>query len=38
MYKNNGYLNLKLTNTMVSISENKKDIFITITINEGENL
>ena len=36
MYKNNGYLKFDIVSTMVSISENKKDIFITIKINEGD--
>ena len=36
MYKNNGFLKFEVTNTMVSISEDKKDIFISIIVNEGE--
>ena len=36
MYKNNGYLKFDIVSTMVSISKNKKDLFITIKINEGD--
>ena len=36
LYKNNGFLKFEVLSTMVSISENKKDIFITITLNEGK--
>tara|TARA_B100000035_G_scaffold314535_1_gene331131 strand:- start:1051 stop:3372 length:2322 start_codon:yes stop_codon:yes gene_type:complete len=36
MYKNNGYLKFDVVNTMVSISKDKKDIFISILIDEGE--
>ncbi len=36
MYKNNGYLNFKVTNTMVSLSKNKEDLYITISIDEGD--
>ena len=36
MYKNNGYLKFDVVSTMVSISKNKKDIFITIKVNEGD--
>ena len=36
MYKNNGYLNFKVTNTMVSLSKSKEDLFITISIDEGD--
>ena len=35
LYKNNGFLKFEILSTMVSISENKKDIFLTITLNEG---
>ncbi len=35
LYKNNGFLKFEVLSTMVSISENKKDIFLTITLNEG---
>jgi outer membrane protein insertion porin family len=36
LYKNNGFLKFEVLSTMVSISENKKDIFLTITLNEGK--
>ena len=36
MYKNNGYLKFDIVSTMVSISKNKKDLYITIKINEGD--
>ena len=36
LYKNEGFLKFDVLSTMVSISKNKKDIFLTITINEGE--
>ena len=36
MYKNNGFLKFEVTNTMVSISEDKKDIYISILVNEGD--
>ncbi len=36
MYKNNGFLKFNVSNTIVSISKDKKDIFITIIVNEGE--
>ena len=36
MYKNQGYLKFDIISTMVSISKNKKDIFLTIKVNEGE--
>ena len=36
MYKNNGFLKFDVSNTIVSISKDKKDIFITIIVNEGE--
>ncbi len=36
IYKNQGYLKFKVDNTMVSLSKNKKDIFITIKVTEGE--
>ena len=35
-YKNNGYLKFDIVSTMISISRNRKDIFITIKINEGD--
>ena len=35
IYKNRGYLKFEVVSTMVSISKNKKDIFITILVNEG---
>lgn len=34
-YQDNGYLNFQLNSTDVSISQNKQDIFITISISEG---
>ncbi len=36
IYKNQGYLKFKVDSTMVSLSKNKKDIFITIKVTEGE--
>ena len=36
LYKNLGYLKFDVVSTMVSISKDKKDIFLTITINEGK--
>ena len=36
MYKNNGYLKFDISNTIVSISKDKKDIFISIIIDEGQ--
>ena len=36
LYKNMGYLNFDIVSTMVSISKNKEDIFLTIKIDEGE--
>ena len=36
IYKNQGYLKFDIVSTMVSISKNKKDIFLTIKVNEGE--
>tara|TARA_Y100000022_G_scaffold200563_1_gene216487 strand:+ start:71 stop:2392 length:2322 start_codon:yes stop_codon:yes gene_type:complete len=36
LYKNEGFLKFEVLSTMVSISKNKKDIFLTITIDEGE--
>ena len=36
IYKNNGFLKFEVTNTMVSISEDKKDIYISILVNEGD--
>ena len=36
LYKNMGYLNFDIVSTMVSISRNKEDIFLTIKIDEGE--
>ncbi len=36
LYKNEGFLKFDVLSTIVSISKNKKDIFLTITINEGE--
>ena len=36
IYKNQGYLKFNVDSTMVSISKNKKDIFITIKVSEGE--
>jgi len=35
-YMNRGYANFKIESTQVAISPNKKDIFVTITINEGD--
>tara|TARA_B100001029_G_scaffold39681_1_gene30760 strand:- start:8883 stop:11210 length:2328 start_codon:yes stop_codon:yes gene_type:complete len=35
MYKNKGYLKFSVDSSMVAISENKKDIFLTIQVNEG---
>ncbi len=36
LYKNEGFLKFDILSTMVSISKNKKDIFLTITVDEGE--
>ena len=36
IYKNQGYLKFKIDSTIVSISKNKQDIFITIKVTEGE--
>jgi len=35
-YQDHGYLNFKLNSTDVSLSQNKQDIFITISISEGQ--
>ncbi len=35
-YLNNGYLDFKVDSVQVSIAPNKKDIFITINVTEGE--
>jgi len=35
-YQNRGYLEFGIESTQVSISPDKKDIFITISVNEGE--
>ena len=35
-YQDNGYLNFKVNSTDVSISQNKQDIFINISITEGK--
>jgi outer membrane protein insertion porin family len=35
-YQDNGYLNFQIDSTDVSISQNKQDIFITVSVTEGE--
>lgn len=35
-YQDNGYLNFQVDSTDVSISPNKQDIFVTISVTEGE--
>ena len=36
IYKNRGYLKFEILSSMVTISKNKKNIYLTITIDEGE--
>ena len=35
-YKNRGYLNFSVNNSIITISENKRELFITVDIFEGE--
>ena len=35
-YQDNGYLDFKVNTTDVSLSQNKQDIFITISVSEGQ--
>ena len=35
-YKNRGYLNFSVNNSIITISENKQELFITVDIFEGE--
>lgn len=35
-YQDNGYLDFKVNSTDVSLSQNKQDIFITISVSEGQ--
>jgi len=36
IYKNNGYLKFDVLSTIVSISKDKKDLFLTIKVSEGD--
>jgi len=36
IYKNNGYLKFDVVSTIVSISKDKKDLYLTIKVNEGD--
>ena len=36
MYLNRGYINFNITNSSLNLSEDKKNVFIEVSVNEGE--